>query len=202
MWQSEREKTAQAGLSAFYKLQQQYPLVAKRVLQEHTSDILLNFLPLRRDLRELVKPYGNSFAFYFEYLPTGTSIGVNENNEFPSASLFKVPVVMAYYHQKERLGLTVAPDVTIDPKNIDYDFGSDWSKKVGSSVSLDEAANDALVLSDNTAAKVLADYIDQKDFDAVYNGIDINLQIEEGSAVITTKQYASILKALYYSSVI
>jgi beta-lactamase class A len=82
----------------FESLQKKYPLLSKRILQEYPIDVIINFLDLRRELRSQVEPYGSTFGFYFEYLPTGTTIGVNEKLDFYAASLFKVPVVMAYYH--------------------------------------------------------------------------------------------------------
>src|SRR3989344_3795689 len=82
-----------------------FPYLAPRILIDDPTDTLINFLPLRKELREMTKNFEDSFALYFEYLPTGTSIGINEKNEFSAASLIKVPIVMAYFHQKERLGI-------------------------------------------------------------------------------------------------
>src|SRR5690606_26339855 len=81
----------------FQQLVEEYPYLSKRVLIELPQDTLINFLELRRALRSEIASYGESqFGVYFEYLPTGTNIGVNDRSEFHAASLFKVPVVMAY----------------------------------------------------------------------------------------------------------
>lgn len=179
-----------------------YPFLSKRILQEEQNDILINFLDLRRQLRAMVAPYQDTFAFYFEYLPTGTSIGVNEKIEFSAASLIKVPIVMAYYHFKERTGLTVDKTVKITQDQIDRGFGELWKKGEGAEISLEEAARLSLVESDNTAVVVLAGNTPMEDFDAVYEGLDIDLTVESEETIITVKQYASVLKALYFSSVL
>lgn len=179
-----------------------YPYLSKRILQEEQNDILINFLALRRQLREMVAPYQDSFAFYFEYLPTGTSLGINEKIEFSAASLIKVPVVMAYFHYKERTGLDNDHVVKIQEDQIDSGFGDLWKKGAGAEISLEETVRLSLIESDNTAALVLAGNVPQEDFDEVYEGLDIDLRIENEETIITAKQYSSILKALYFSSVL
>ncbi len=179
-----------------------YPLLSKRILQEFPQDILINFLDLRKELRSQVAPYGKDFGFYFEYLPTGTSIGVNEKEEFHAASLFKVPVVMAYYKQRERLQMTNDPEVEIKEEHLDNEFGTLYRKGVGHKIKLSEAVKLALEDSDNTAARLVATNVKETDFNEVYSGIDIDLMSDEDGAIMTAKNYSSILKALYFSAVL
>lgn len=179
-----------------------YPYISKRTLYEEKNDILINFLPLRNELRKTVEPFEDSFALYFEYLPTGTSIGINEKEEFASASLIKVPVVMSYFHYKERLGLKEDTIVTIQENQLDSAFGDLWKQGEGTEISLEEAARLALVESDNTAFFVLVANIPRQDFDDVYEGLDIEIKIYGDYTLITAKQYSSVLKALYFSSVL
>lgn len=73
---------------SFENQEKEYPLLSKRILQEFPQDVLVNFLGLRTDLKNQVEPYGEDFGFYFEYLPTGTSIGINSEDDFYAASLF------------------------------------------------------------------------------------------------------------------
>lgn len=192
---------------SFKEQEERYPHLSKRVLNENPNDLLINFLDLRRKLREEVKPYGENFAFYFEYLPTGTSIGVNEKIEFQTGSLFKVPVVMAYFHKKERLGITEDKIVTIEEGDIDPRFGNLWQRGAGAQVRLDEAVRLSLMESDNTAINLLLKETEVNDYEKVYEGLDldltgIDLKEGKGGAIITVKQFSSILKALFFSAVI
>lgn len=186
----------------FNQAQLKYPLLSKRILQEFPQDVLVSFLDLRGELRKQVVPYSQSFAFFFEYLPTGTSIGVNEKNEFHAASLFKLPVVMSYYHYKERMGKKDDSEIVITKDMIDDQFGDLWQKGPGYKIKASEAVRLALEESDNTAARALVPIIDKKDFDSVYEGLDIELDSDNYGALLTAKSYASILKALYFSAVI
>jgi beta-lactamase class A len=163
---------------------------------------LINFLALRNNLKTETDPFGTSFGMYFEYLPTGTSIGVNSTDEFHAASLFKTPIVMAYYHTRERLGKTDDPIITLKPEDLDSQFGNLWQKGAGYQLKASEAVRLALEESDNTAAKSLVPYVGSVDFEAVYQGLDIDLTVDKDGAVLTPKSYASIFKALYFSSVL
>lgn len=201
-YQNQLHEKQVVSQTAFHKLEKKYPYLSKRILSEYQADILINFLPLRSQLWKLTKPYRDSFAFYFEYLPTGTSIGINEKSEFSAASLFKIPIVMAYYHKKERLGINEDPVVTIQENQIGEEFGTLWKKGAGAQISLDEAIRRAIIDSDNTAIKIVSAQVTPQDFDDVYEGLDIDLKVKDDTAIITSKHYSSILKALFYSSVL
>lgn len=180
-----------------------YPLLSPRIFAEQQNDILINFLSLRKAVREMVAPYGATFGFYFEYLPSGTSIGMNEKESFYAASLVKVPVVMAYYRQIEETGLSFGNTVIrLDERDIDPDFGTLWKRGVGATLTYDEAVRLSLIESDNTASLALANRVQQQYFDAVYEGLDIDFTKVDNRVIISPKQYASILKALYLSSVL
>ncbi len=180
---------------------QKYPYISKRVLNESENDLLLRFVDLRTQLRSAVAPYGDNFAFYFEYLPTGTSIGVNERNEFNPASLGKVPLAMAFFLNKEQGEVNLDTKVKIKPEYIDNKSGSLWQKGAGTEISFNDAITIMLEESDNTAARLLADYVTDKDFDDVYKGLDLPYP-EENSGMITAKGFSSILKSLYFASVL
>jgi beta-lactamase class A len=183
-------------------LEERYPLLSRRILHEFNQDILINFLDLRNTLRSEVSPYGSEFGFYFEYLPTGTTIGVNEKENFHAASLFKVPVVMAYYHMRERTGMKEDPEVTLTKDMLDSRFGTLYKRGVGVRLKASELVRLTLVDSDNTALKALSTLVERQDFEAVYSGLDIELNIDKEGALISAKNYASILKALYFSAVL
>src|SRR6185437_16971678 len=95
-------------------LREKYSLMSPRAVSPNSStDYIVNFLPLRGKIHKQVDPYANSVAVYFDYLPTGTTIGINEDKEFTAESLLKVPIIMAYYHKKELEGLTADPTVQL-----------------------------------------------------------------------------------------
>jgi beta-lactamase class A len=182
-----------------------YPLISRGALVDKLSDRIIKFMPLRNHLRQVTSAYGDRFGFYFEYLPTGVSLGRNDRLEFNYVSLVKVPLVMAYYDQLEdKKKDTSDVVVTIKPEEIDSRFGTLWKKGSGSRISLEEAIRLALVESDNTAALVIADNISEDNIKNVYNSLDLDMPLpkENGQINISPRTYASILKALYFSSIV
>lgn len=188
--------------SSIIVVQGKYKLLSKRILVENFSDILINFLSLRSRLNEIAQPYGNDFALYFEYLPTGVSIGVNSSEQFYSASLFKLPVVMAYFRHKENNNITTDEKIKLTSSMLDSRYGNLWMAGAGYQIGLDEAAKLALTQSDNTAVNALGPSISSQDFDDVYNAIDIDLNLTSNGVILTTKSYASILKSLFFSALL
>lgn len=184
-------------------LKAKYPLMATHAINPNsTTDYVVNFLPLREQVHKIIDPYGDSFAIYFEYLPTGTTIGINEDHDFTAESLLKVPVVMAYFHKKERLGITQDPTVSILPSELNSRFGDLYKKGAGYKINLADAVKLALQQSDNTASLVIADQISEDDFQYVYDGLDIPEMVTGNTPIITAQEYSSILKALYFGSVL
>jgi beta-lactamase class A len=109
---------------------------------------------------------------------------------------------MAYFHQYERLKEIEHKSVIVEADQLDDEFGTLYQKGSGYTLNLREAVKLSITQSDNTAAQVLTRYIDSQDFEAVYNGLDVDLRQEGKSVIITVKEFSSLLKALYFSSVI
>jgi len=179
----------------------QYPFLSKRIFTESQNDILINFTPLREILRGYInsKPY--PIGLYFEYLPSGTSIGVNEQMQVRVASLVKVPAVMAIMKEVENNQLSLDEAVTIEETDLDKGFGDLWKKGAGTRITMKEAVALALQESDNTAVNVLFSKLKKGSIDLVYDALDI--PISEGASfphIITPKDYTSILRSLYLSS--
>ena len=200
LFQSNQRSSTRQNIN---NLRQQYPFLSTRAINpNYHNDLIVNFLPLRTQMHKEVDPYADSFAVYFDYLPTGTTISINEDKNFTAESLLKVPVVMAYFHKKEQQGITIDPTVTIKKSELNNKFGDLYKKGAGYKINLGDAAKLALQKSDNTASLVLADQISQDDFKFVYDGLDIPEMLDKNTPLITAQEYSSVLKALYFGGVL
>lgn len=94
------------------------------------------------------------------------------------------------------------PTITLTKDMLDDRFGNLYRKGAGYKLKASEAVRLAIVESDNTAVKSLVPMISKEDFDAVYEGLDINLDIDHQGALLSAKSYSSILKALYLAAVL
>lgn len=182
---------------------EKYPYISKRILAEIPNDYLINFVDLRYELRSTVAPYRDEFGLYFEYLPTGSSIGVNEKDDFNAASLLKVPIVMGNLLQEEEIGDENMPDrIILTEEMLNSKFGTLWQKGAGTEITRNDAIRYALEDSDNTAINALLSITDFKYYEDVHNGLDVAIQDIEDTPVITLKGYSSILQALFFASIV
>ncbi len=76
-------------------MQERYPYLSKRIFASNPNDVIVNFIPLREALKDYVEKQTGKVGVYFEYLPSGTSIGINDKEEIKLASLSKVPIAMS-----------------------------------------------------------------------------------------------------------
>jgi beta-lactamase class A len=181
-----------------------YPLLSARIFADNPNDILINFVPLRKQLETkfAALPAGTKYSFYFEYLPSGTSIRIGEDNVLVAASLIKVPLVMNLYRAAEMGKINLDQVVTIQESELDNAYGDLWQKGAGTQLTLRQLAQLTLEKSDNTASRVIYDHVkgllDEEDQSLAQ--LDVDQSLENGQAVIDAISYTSVLKSLYFSS--
>src|SRR3989344_763693 len=157
-----------------------YTYLSKRIFAENQNDILIHFVPLRAAINEYMSKQKDEIGLYFEYLPSGTSIGINDNMQVRFASLIKIPVVMAAYKQIEDGNFTKQNYLTVKEKDINKGFGDLWKKCTGTRITVEEAIRLSLVESDNTALRALVTILPQGAIEAVFDNLDIAIDVGLG----------------------
>lgn len=181
-----------------------YPYISPRVLYDNPNDIILNFVSLRKNLEAkfAALPQGTQYSFYFEYLPSGTSIRIGSDNELVAASLIKVPLVMNLFKAAELKKLSLDDVITITESELDNGYGDLWKKGAGTKLSFRALAQLALEQSDNTATHAIYDHtkdVLNEDQQSLAQ-LDIDQDLENSQAVINAKAYTSVLKSLYLAT--
>ncbi|OGM29040.1 hypothetical protein A3D84_04730 [Candidatus Woesebacteria bacterium RIFCSPHIGHO2_02_FULL_42_20] len=186
-----------------------YPFLAKRIFIENPNDIIINFVPLRQKLREYIAGVAEKAGIFFEYLPTGTGIGVNDREPFFRASLVKIPAVMRAYKLIEEGKLAFTDILTLEEYHLDKEYGSLWQLGAGAKVTVREAIRLAVVESDNTAYEVLNDRVnellqapvgEERNISDVYDYLDIPSDTDGLTLDVTPRNYSSILRSLFFSA--
>jgi len=184
--------------------QEEFPFLSKRIFAENQNNMIINFFPLRLDLKEYVEKLNGKVGVYFEYLPSGISIGVNEKKEVKVVSLSKVSIVMSILKKIERGKISLEDIVSVRKENIDNGFGTLWKRGEGANVSIKELIELSLTESDNTAYKTLFDQLTDQEINEVYDNLDITVnETKEKNKIypiISPKNYSSIFRSLYLSS--
>jgi beta-lactamase class A len=179
-----------------------YPSLSPRIFTFSPNDTIINFTKLRSDLRvyaEKKDPALLRTGVYFEYLPTGVSIGIHEKDQFITASLLKVPFIMGVYKLYERNQLKPDDRLTLQQGDLDPDFGTLWKKGAGTTLSVAEAVRYALTQSDNTATRALDADVSDDLVQEVYDALDIPISLDKNEPVVSPKNYSSVFRCLYLS---
>ncbi len=180
--------------------QEVFPYLSKRIFAENQNDILINFVPLRHTIQNYVQAQNGTLGVYFEYLPSGVSIGANAMTEIYLTSLSKVPLAMSIMKKIERKEMAKDAPITIRADQLMSEFGDLWKSGAGTTMSVDELLHFMLAGSDNTAYKVLFDLLTREEIAEVYENLDIPLFTGEGHLLVSPKSYSSIFRSLYLSS--
>jgi beta-lactamase class A len=193
-------KAAQSTKPNTEELREAFPLLSPRTFIDNPNDRLINFVKLREELRTYHSSIPDLVGFYFEYLPTGVSIGINEKEEFVLASLLRVPLIMGVYKAINNGEIRHDQVLTIQQQTIDTQFGDLWKRGVGAQITVDEAIRLTLTQSDNTAKELLIEIVGSQAIEEVYNNLDIPIDFKTDRPIMTPKNYTSVLRSLYLSS--
>ena len=185
-----------------------FPLLAKRIQIDNPNDIRLNFVDLRKDLEDYIEAghgdiKSSDVSVYFEYLPTGIAININERNESTAASLMKLPLVMTLYKSAEDGSIDLDKSVKLKKEWLDAEFGTLYLKGEGYEITIREAARLALSESDNTAINLIKDV----NYNFAASGKDVisyldfeaDLSPDGQQVLVGPRAYSSVLKCLYLS---
>ena len=180
----------------------QYPLLAKRLFTEEGSQLIINFSDLRKSLKEYYQVNNLTGSLYFEYLPTGTSIRVDGDNQEVAASLMKLPIAMVLYKASELNKIDLDKEISLKPEWLDKSYGNLYLKGPGYKLTLREAAKIMLTESDNTALAAITASIEgqvsEKENPFAFLDADYS-QNSDMTVSIGARAYSSFLKCLYYS---
>ncbi|MFM2424082.1 MAG: hypothetical protein RLZZ70_471 [Candidatus Parcubacteria bacterium] len=171
------------------------------------QDLLVRFQPLRQALTAQYSDHPDfTIGLYFEYLPTGANIVVNNDRAMWPASLIKIPVAMAVMKKIERGEWQLNNQLVILDEDKDSSFGSLYTKPTGTTLTIEELLHETLVNSDNTAhfvllrnleAKELEDVFTHLGLDEVLAGLKNSPYAESQDNRMTAKTYSVFFRSLY-----
>ena len=184
----------------FHLNYEDYPFLSKRIFNQSPNDVILNFVPLRKAMKEYVNNQNGNVGIYFEYLPSGISIGVNDREEVKIASLTKVPLAMSIMKKIEKGKLSLDTKVVIKEENLDSKFGNLYKKGAGSIFSVKELIDESLINSDNTAYDALFNLLTTEEVVEVYENLEIEVNSRETKPIVSPKSFSSIFRSLYLAS--
>ncbi len=140
-------------------------------------------------------------AIYFREMAGGFPIVVNADSAFTPGSLLKVPLVMSIYKKSESVPGFLQQEILFE----DGDAGADEyfsSEKIqpGKVYTVEELVRATLVHSDNNAALLLTQLIDDTELSGAYSRLGIEKPSFGADYSMPVKVYASFFRILYNST--
>lgn len=151
-------------------------------------------------------PNGN-VSVYYRDLNLGRWFGINEGTLYSPASLFKVPLMIAYFKLAETEPTALEERIVYTEKDGDANSLEYYQPKkkltLGRSYTVLELIENMIENSDNNAAYLLAERLDQNSLSDVLT--DIGLAPRSASTTATTdfisaKSYSYLFRLLYNST--
>ena len=161
------------------------------------------------DLEKVSRDYRGRVGVYVKDLETGRTWEYNADRLFPSASLIKVPIMAAVF-EKIRLG-AFSLDTQIKLTRRERVGGSGSLKWVrdGTSLSVMEIIYKMITESDNTATRMLIDYVGMDYLSVAFRELDLEhtnitqegMSLKSGRVArenyTTAREMASLLERIY-----
>jgi beta-lactamase class A len=151
--------------------------------------------------------FDERISIYYYDLTNKTSYGFNENDYYTPASLFKVPMMMAFYKMAEQDGDILKKTIRIDPAFNDRyaaNIKTGHSVLINKSYTIGQLIDAMIRFSDNTAMVALQVHLQKSEFKPLYDlyqtfSFDLTTLMNRENN-ISPQEYSRFLIALYNKS--
>ena len=165
-------------------------------------------------LDKLSRSYRGRVGIYIRDLETGKTWAYNAEKLFPSASLIKVPIMAAVFEKIKTGDLTLDTQIKLTRQKRVGGSGSLKWVRDGTSLSVMEIIYKMITESDNTATKMLMDYVGMPYLEAEFKnlGLEHTNITAEGMSLssgrvsrenyTTAREMASLMERIYSGALV
>lgn len=156
-------------------------------------------------LESLQQKYGIEFAsVYFRDMDNGQWLGINEKEKFASASLIKLPILIALLRESEVHPGLLEKEITITEEDANgglvQDFPPPHQIRVGETHTLIELAKRMIQESDNAAMRAITRNIEERFRNGVFTAVGVEYGISDTDILVRVKDYAGFFRVLFNAS--
>lgn len=142
--------------------------------------------------------------FFRELNYGGTSFGIHSDLSFSPASLFKVPLMMAYFKQAEKdpnfLNTKLAYTESMNLNQHEFYTAREYIQ-IGNEYTIEQLIEYMIIHSDNEATYLLKQHLDPAISNQTYIDLGINVPENNPEAeFMTVRAYSSFFRILYNST--
>src|SRR3989344_1140927 len=165
---------------------------------EKQNNLRASYSDMKPLVFEILNGSRGEYGVYFEDMTTGAWVGINEKGNFMPVSLVKLPLLVSVLKKVERGELALEQKVIIQKEFLDSEFGTLYKKGEGYSASIKELLTYLVEESDNTAFHTLLAVSSIEEFEVARQAMGLPILNDPGQ--ITPKEYANMLRSLYFST--
>lgn len=145
------------------------------------------------------------FGVYLKDLESGAWLGINEDDKYKPWSLIKIPIVATLLEKVERRQLSLHQPVVLTSEQVQAERSLRPDGNISTNgMPMRELINRIIELSDNTTLPIMGRYINMEEYQECLQATGLltalSDELRKSPPRISPRQYASLLKSLYYSS--
>lgn len=182
-----------------------YKFISPLLISSDTSSQNQALDPLRNAIYQgtydlLNDPQVRTVSVYYKDLTSGGWLGIRENEIFDSASLLKVPILIAYLKKSELDPLYLSKKLFYrgearDGKNIEF-----YNLKPGTEYTIKDLIDAMIIKSDNSAKDLLFTSLDPTFRNKVFQDLQIPIPNLNEQYKISPRIYSLFFRLLYNST--
>jgi len=195
----EKDYNLDAGVSNYQLLSPKIAWLGVNEFVEEQQHLTISYKDMKSSVNFVLQNTQGHYAFYFEDLTTGAWIGIHEKEEFASLSLLKVPTMIATLKEVESGNVSLDTELELNAEDIDMNSGTLGTKGAGYKITVRQLLVELIKHSDNTALLTLnRRVVSEQTF--VEARLAMGMPPPTVEAKITAKDYANMLRGLYFSN--
>ena len=153
----------------------------------------------KNSIKPILENKNLEISFYFRDLNNGPWFTLNGQSKFDGASLLKLPILITYYKAAESNPSLLNSEVSYDTNSREYDPDFNQTLKLGQTYKIEQLLEYMIINSDNVSLDLLINYAEEKNIKPSLEQTIEYLGFVQKDGLITTSQYASLLRILYNS---
>lgn len=174
-------------------------------VSDESSDALIEIDDLESTITaylDMMNIQTSEIAISYQNLITGETYLLNENQYMFAASLYKLPLAMLYYDEIAAGNMTLDQELLFREENLELGGPTAYTYPIGSWLRVEDLLYNAIVYSDNSAARILYDGVGgwEQFKTKIKKYSDMNYELNFYNNEFTTFYLNDVLSYLYENS--
>lgn len=175
----------------------QYRFLSPYAKNDNTA--ITSIEKFKNSVKPILENKNLEISFYFRDLNNGPWFTLNGQSKFDGASLLKLPILITYYKAAEINPSLLNDEIIYDSNSREYDPDFNQTLSLGQTYKVEQLLEYMIINSDNVSLDLLINYAEEKNIKPSLEQTIEYLGFVQKDGLITTSQYASLLRILYNS---